>query len=135
MSMTFIITHGMVLFMIVSLILWLGFSQLMIKQSLSLLVMRMLITLNGWSRFLLLIGTGVMLLVFAICRGCEQLVRGPTHIAGNRLDLVMTDATVIVDVFVGTPLGTSKHCFVSCVLRVEQSVWKYSQKYCLSDPS
>ena len=45
-----------------------------------------------------------------------------THIARNRLDLVMTDAPDIVVVFVGTPLGTFDHCFVSCVLRVEQSV-------------
>ena len=49
--------------------------------------------------------------------GCEQLVRGATHIAGNRLDLVMTDVPKIVDVVVGTPLGTSYYCFVSCVLR------------------
>ena len=35
---------------------------------------------------------------------------------------MMTNARDIVDVFVGTPLGTSDHCFVSCVLRVEQSV-------------
>ena len=60
--------------------------------------------------------TGVMLLIFAMS-GCEQLVRCLTHIAGNRLDLVMTDATDIVDVFVGTPLGPSHHCFISCVLR------------------
>ena len=51
--------------------------------------------------------------------GCEQFVRGPTHTAGNRLDLVMTDVFDIVDVFVGTPLGTSDHCFLSCVLRLE----------------
>ena len=36
--------------------------------------------------------------------GCEQLVRCPTHVAGNRLDLVMTNASDIVDLFVGTPL-------------------------------
>ena len=42
--------------------------------------------------------------------GCEQLVRCPIHIDGNRLDLVMTDAPDIVDVFDGTPLGTSDHC-------------------------
>ena len=58
--------------------------------------------------------------------GCEQLVRCPTHIAGNRLDLVMTDVPDIVDVFVGTPLGTSGHCFVRGVLRVEQSVPEYN---------
>ena len=34
----------------------------------------------------------------------------------------MTDLSDIVDVVVGTPLGTSDHCFVSCVLRVEQCV-------------
>ena len=62
---------------------------------------------------------------FCNLSGCEQFVRGPTHIAGNRLDLVMTDVTDIVDVVVGTSLGTLDHCFVSCVLRVEQSVPEY----------
>ena len=38
---------------------------------------------------------------FCNLSGCEKLVRCPTHIAGNRLDLVMTDVTDIVDVFVG----------------------------------
>ena len=47
--------------------------------------------------------------------GFEQLVRCPTHIAGNRLDLVMSDATDIVDVFVGTPLGTSDHRSLLCI--------------------
>ena len=51
------------------------------------------------------------------------MVRCPTHIAGNRLVLVMMDAPDIVNVFVGTPLGTTDLCFVSCVLRVEQSVY------------
>ena len=63
---------------------------------------------------------------FCNLSGCEQLVNCPTHIAGNRLDLVMTDVPDIVDVSVGTPLGTSDHCFVSCVLRVEQSVLEYN---------
>ena len=54
---TFTVTQGtMVQFMIDSLALWLGYSQLIIRQSLSFLVMRMLITLSGWSRSLLLIG-------------------------------------------------------------------------------
>ena len=48
--------------------------------------------------------------------GCEQSICYPTHIAGNRFDLVLTDAPDIVDVFVGTPLGTSDHCFVCCLL-------------------
>ena len=54
---------------------------------------------------------------FCNLSGCEQLVYCPTHIAGNRLDFVMTDVPDIVDVFVGTPLGTSDNCFVSRVLR------------------
>ena len=40
----------------------------------------------------------------------------------------MTDAPDIVDVVIGTPLGTSDHCFVSCVPRVEQSVPEYNVK-------
>ena len=68
MFMPFTVTQDiMVNFMPVSLTLWVGYSQLMIKQYLSLLVMQMLITLSGWSRSLLLIGTGVMLLIYGIC--------------------------------------------------------------------
>ena len=96
----------------------------MIRQSLSLLVMPMLITQSGWSQSFLLIDMGVKLLIFAIC----PVVSCPTHIAGNRLDLVMTDVPGVVDVVVGTPLGTSDHCFVSRVLRVEQSVPEYNVK-------
>ena len=59
---------------------------------------------------------------FCNLSGCEQSFRCPTHIAGNRLDLVMTEVTDVVDVFVGAPLGTSDHSFVSCVFRVEKSV-------------
>ena len=64
-------------------------------------------------------------------------MRCPIHIAGNIFDLVMTDVPNIVDVVVGTPLGSSDHCFVSCVLRVEQSVPEYNVriKYCLSKAS
>ena len=47
--------------------------------------------------------------------GCEQLVRCPTHIAANRLDLVMTDTPDIVDVSGGTPLKNFDHSFVSCL--------------------
>ena len=63
---------------------------------------------------------------FCNLSGCEQLERGATYIAGDRLDLVMTDVPHIVDVVVGTPLGTSDHCLVSYVLRVEQSVPEYN---------
>ena len=63
---------------------------------------------------------------FSNLSGSEQLVRYPTHIVGNRLDLVTTDAPNIIDVFVCTPLGNSDYCFVSCVLRIEQSVPEYN---------
>ena len=43
---------------------------------------------------------------FCNLSGCEQLVRCPTHIVGNRLDLAITDVLDIVDVIVGTPLGS-----------------------------
>ena len=69
---------------------------------------------------------GLDALDFCNLSGCEQLVRCPTHIAGNRLDLLMTDVPDIVDVFVGTPLGTSDHCFVSCLLRLEKYVPEYN---------
>ena len=63
---------------------------------------------------------------FCNLSGCEQLVPCPTHIAGDRLDLVMPEVPDIVVVVVGTPLGTLDHCFVSCVLRVELSVSEYN---------
>ena len=43
---------------------------------------------------------------FCNLSGCEQMVPCPTHIAGNRLDLVMTDVPDIAYVFVATPLRT-----------------------------
>ena len=49
----------------------------------------------------------------------EWLLFSPTHIADNRLDLVRMYALDTVDLFVDTPMGTSDHCFVSCVLQVE----------------
>ena len=59
--------------MTVSLTPWFGYNKLMIGRSLSLLVMPMPTTLSGWSRSLLLIGMGVMLLTFATCRVVSNL--------------------------------------------------------------
>ena len=47
---------------------------------------------------------GLDALDFCKLSGWEQLVPCLTHIAGNRPDLVMTDAPDYVGVFVGTPL-------------------------------
>ena len=62
----------------------------------------MLITLSSWNRYLLLIGTDVMLLIFAICRVVSSWCAVPRSwcAAGNRLDLVMTDAPDTVEMFV-----------------------------------
>ena len=81
--------------------LWLWYSQFIIMRSL--LVMPMLITrvvesVSPTDRH------GCDALDFCYLLGYEQLVRCPNHIAGNKLDLVMTDAPDMVDVFVDTPL-------------------------------
>ena len=113
--------------MIVSLTLWFEYSQLIIKQSLPLLVMRMFITLSGWSRSLLLIGTGVMLLIFVICLIVSSWFAVQlTLLVYNRLDFVMTDAPDIVDVFGGTPWVTSDHSLSVVVFFVNQSVFEYN---------
>ena len=82
---------------VVSFTLWLEHSQLMIKQSLPLLSL-WLESVSPTDRH------GRDALDFCNLSSCMQLVRCPTHIAGIRLDLVMTDVPDIVDVFVGTPL-------------------------------
>lgn len=45
-----------------------------------------------------------------------------THIAGNKLVIVMTDVPDIVYMSVGSLLGTSDHCFFSCELLVQQVI-------------
>ena len=128
MFMPFTLTQGMMVhFLTVSLILWLWYNQLlMIRRSLSFLVMPMQITLRGWSRSLLLIGMGVMLLIFEIYLVLSSLCAVP-------LTLLVTDSILwwlisltIVDVFVGTTLGISDHCYVSFLLSFEQSVPEYN---------
>ena len=88
--------------------------------------MRMLITMSGRCLSLLLIGTDVMLLILAICLVVSSWFAVQLTLLVTDSILLMTDVPDIVDVFVGTPLGTSDHCFVSCVLRVEQSVPEYN---------
>ena len=62
-------------------------------------------------------------LYFCNLSGCEQFICCTNNQSINKLDLVMTDASDRLDVVVGTPVGTSDHCCVSCV---EQSVPEYS---------
>ena len=75
MVMPFTITKGtMVHFMTVSMTLWLGCNQFMIRQSVFASDANThhhqysLITLSGWYQSLLLIDMGVMLLIFAVCQ-------------------------------------------------------------------
>ena len=49
------------------------------------------------------------LLDFATSSSCQQLVAGPTHSAGNPLDLVLTDVPGVVSVVVSPPVGRSDH--------------------------
>ena len=95
--MPFTVTHGtMVHFMAVSLTI--ARVQLMIRQSLSVIP----ILISEWLKSV-----------------------SPTDLHGrDALDFcnLKTDVPDIVDEVLATPLGTSDHCFVSCVLRVEQSV-------------
>ena len=63
---------------------------------------------------------------FCNLSGRELLVRSPSDIAGNTFEHVMTDVPDIVDVVVGISLDPSDHCFVSCVVLVEQSVLVYN---------
>ena len=59
-------------------------------------------------------------------RGCRQLVDGPTHKAGNRLDLVLPDVPGVVDVRLVAPIGKSDHSAIRVDLTVEQQVPEFS---------
>ena len=63
-------------------------------------------------------GHGRDALDFCNQSGCHQFSLAHTHIAGYRLDLVMSDVPDTVDV----RWYSTDHCIVSCVLRVQQSV-------------
>lgn len=51
---------------------------------------------------------------------------GPTHQAGNCLDLVLSDAPDVVIVEVKAPLGSSDHSSISIQLNLRQSVPLYT---------
>ena len=127
------ITQGkMVHFMTDLFTLWLGLNQLMIRQPLSLLVIPMLLTLFSCSQSLLTDRHGRDALLFVICLVMSSWCAVPIILLVID-NLVMKEVSDIVNVVVGTPFGTSDHCFVRCVLRVVQSFAGVQyQKYCLS---
>ena len=103
----FYVTQGtIVYFMTITLTLWLGCKQLMMRQSFfvgdaNAHHSEWLESVSPTDRH------GRDAHDFSNLSGCEQLVRGPTHIAGNRLNLVMTDVPAIVDVVVGRFVPTT----------------------------
>jgi hypothetical protein len=66
--------------------------------------------------------SGRAALDFCSLSGCSQLIDSPTHEAGNCLDLVMTDVPDVVNASVGTPLGTSDHCYLRLAVEVSQAL-------------
>lgn len=69
---------------------------------------------------------GRALLDFANSSGCQQLVNEPTHLAGNPLDLVLTDVPGVVSVVVGSPIGSSDHSSLHVKLVVNQPVLDFT---------
>ena len=63
---------------------------------------------------------------FAAESGCEQLVRGPTHIHGGTLDLLFTDVPELVNVSVVAPIGGSDHSTLSISLDICQRVPEFT---------
>ena len=69
---------------------------------------------------------GRVLLDFATSSSCQQLVAGPTHSAGNPLDLVLTDVPGVVSVVVSPPVGRSDHSSLLLSLNVDQPVMDFT---------
>ena len=59
---------------------------------------------------------------FSTQAGCDQLVRGPTHVRGGVLDLLMTDVPDLVTVSVSSPIGGSDHSSLSVRVNVRQRI-------------
>ena len=65
---------------------------------------------------------GVAAFDFATVSGCDQLVVGPTHARGGRLDILMTDVSDLVRVAVVASIGNSEHSSLSVVISTTQAV-------------
>ena len=64
---------------------------------------------------------GFRALDFSSESGCDQIIHNPTHRSGNCLDLIFTDTPVVVAGNVGSPIGTSDHCYVSAIIKTEHA--------------
>ena len=54
--------------------------------------------------------------------GCDQIIHNPTHRSSNCLDLIFTDTPGVVAGNVGSPVGTSDHCYKSATIKTEHAV-------------
>ena len=53
---------------------------------------------------------------------CDQIIHNSSHRSGNCLDLIFTDTPGVVAGNVGSPVGTSDHCYVSAIIKIEYAV-------------
>ena len=65
---------------------------------------------------------GLRALDFSSESGCDQIIHNSTHRSGNTLDLIFTDTPGVVAGNVGSPIGTSDHCYVSAIIKTEHTV-------------
>ena len=65
---------------------------------------------------------GVATFDFTTVFGCDQLVVGPTHARGGKLDLLMTDVPDLIKVAVVAPIGNSDHSSLSAAISMAQAV-------------
>ena len=65
---------------------------------------------------------GLRALDFSSESGCDQIIHNSTHRSGNCLDLIFTDTPGVVAGNVGSPVGTSDHCYVSAIIKTEHAV-------------
>ena len=61
-------------------------------------------------------------LEFCVSSDFDQLIEEPTHISGNRLDLIFTDVPAIVKSKVCEYIGTSDHCAIEMDISVNQYI-------------
>ena len=65
---------------------------------------------------------GVVALDFATISFCNQLVVGPTHTRGGKLEFLLTDVPDLVRVAVVALIGNSDHSSLSAVISMVQAV-------------
>ena len=65
---------------------------------------------------------GLRALDFSSESGCDQIIHNPTHRLGNYFGLIFSDTPGVVVGSVGSPIGTSDHCYISAMIKTEHTV-------------